>query len=109
MNASGNCADGGDAADAGAAQDPSDRLRSGPLADEQAGLRRLAALVAGGARLAMGPYGAWVGGLGMRVGVAMTIVLAGRAPVGRDGGRDFAGGLAGLRLSPCCRLASVDF
>jgi hypothetical protein len=78
MNAPGNGADGGDAADAEAAQDPSDRLRSRPLADEQAGLQRLATLVAGGARLAMGPYGAWVGGLSMRVGVAMPMVLAGR-------------------------------
>ncbi|MDQ1733792.1 MAG: hypothetical protein QOH56_43 [Pseudonocardiales bacterium] len=78
MNAPHNGADGGDAADAGGAQDPSDRLRSGPLADEQAGPRRLATLVAGGARLAMGPYGACVGGLSMRVGVAMPIVLAGR-------------------------------
>jgi GAF domain-containing protein len=31
-----------------------------------------------GERLAKGPYGAWVGGLGLRAGVAMPIVVGGR-------------------------------
>jgi signal transduction histidine kinase len=161
MNAPDNGADVGDAADSRAAHDPPDQTRSRQLADEQAALRRVATLVAGGAqpaevftavadelgrligadatfvsrvdhppgeredfddyitvvgsygrlsdrvpvgfrlrlvpgmiqtvalrtgrpsrlngeRLAKGPYGAWVGTLGMRAGVATPIVVGGR-------------------------------
>jgi hypothetical protein len=50
MNAPGNGADGSDAADAGTAQHPPDRVQSDPPSDERAALRRVATLVAGGAR-----------------------------------------------------------
>jgi signal transduction histidine kinase len=161
MNAPDTGADAGPAAGAGAGHDPPDRIRLRQLADEQAALRRVATLVAGGAlptevftavadelghligaeatfvsrvdhpsgepgtlagyltvvgsygrvsdqvpvgfrlkllpgmlqtaalrtgrparingeRLATGPYGAWVGKLGMRAGVATPIVVGGR-------------------------------
>jgi signal transduction histidine kinase len=158
MNAPDTGADVGHAAGAGAAHDPPDQTRLRQLADEQAALRRVATLVAGGARptevfsavadelghligaeatfvsrvdhpsgeleayitvvgsygrvsdqvpvgfrlkllpgmiqaaalrtglparlngerLAKGPYGAWVGTLGMRAGVATPIVVGGR-------------------------------
>jgi signal transduction histidine kinase len=160
MDAPDTGADVGHAADAGAGRDPADQTRLRHLADEQAALRRVATLVAGGARpaevftavadelgrligaeatfvsrvdpsgdgeefegyltvvgsygrlsdrvpvgfqlrlmpgmiqtealrtgrparlngdrLAKGPYGAWVGTLGMRAGVATPIVVGGR-------------------------------
>ena len=50
MNAPGTGADGSDATDAGAAQSSPDQARLRQLADQQAALRRVATLVAGGAR-----------------------------------------------------------
>jgi signal transduction histidine kinase len=50
MNVPYSGADVGDAADAGAGHDPPDLIRLRQLADEQAALRRVATLVAGGAR-----------------------------------------------------------
>src|ERR1035438_5519913 len=50
MNAPETGADGTNATDAGAARNPLDQARLRQLADQQAALRRVATLVAGGAR-----------------------------------------------------------
>src|SRR2546423_13182656 len=54
MNAPATGADVGHAADAGAAHDPPDQTRLRQVADEQAALRRVATLIAGGGRPAEG-------------------------------------------------------
>src|SRR5712691_5468103 len=45
-----------------------------------------------GERLTKGPYGEWLGSLGLRAGVAAPIMVGGTL-LGRDGRRDLAGGL----------------
>ena len=73
MNAPDNGADAGHAADAGAGHDLSDQTRLRQLADEQAALRRVATLVASGARPTE-VFTAVANELGRLIGVEATFV-----------------------------------
>ena len=84
MNAPGSGADVGDASDAAAGCDPPDQRRLRELADEQAALRRVATLVAGGARPAE-VFSAVADELGRLIGAEATFVSRVDHPSGERG------------------------
>jgi hypothetical protein len=86
MNALGTGAGVGHAAGAGAGRDPPGRVRLRQLADEQAALRRVATLVAGGARPAE-VFTAVADELGRLIGAEATFVSRLDHPSGEGGSR----------------------